>query len=122
MDQREFTSIAADFQRYYEHRKPLGIVLFGSKADNTDNSFSDTDICIILEEINNLQQEIETVWEYVGGKYDVWIFEELKIPVQIEIIENHRVILCEDYPRLTEYFYKFRKEASWYKYRLKKVM
>jgi predicted nucleotidyltransferase len=42
-------------------------------------------------------------------KYDVRIFEELPLHIQIQIIENHEIIHAKDIYEMYEYFYHFRK-------------
>ncbi|WP_297497210.1 hypothetical protein [Thermococcus sp.] len=50
----------------------------------------------------------ERVLEKLGGKYDMKVFEELPLYIQIEVIRSHRVIYGDEL-ELSEYFYRFRK-------------
>ncbi|MDK2988166.1 MAG: uncharacterized protein PWQ47_1304, partial [Methanothermococcus sp.] len=46
----------------------------------------------------------------LGGKYDLKIFEELPLYIQINIIKNFKGnVIYGDELELSEYFYKFRK-------------
>jgi hypothetical protein len=43
-----------------------------------------------------------------GGKYDIKVFENLPLYIQIEIIRDHKT-LHGDEIQLSEYFYRFRR-------------
>ncbi len=45
----------------------------------------------------------------VSKDYDVHIFEELPLHIQMDIIENHEVIFTKDKYGMSEYFYRYRK-------------
>lgn len=121
MDSEKFETIKKNFHEYFMKNSPLGILLFGSKAAGEDTLRSDIDVCIVLGSKNNLMDEIRLAWQHVGGRYDLWLFEELPIYMQAQVIDNHKIIYCDDYPLLTEYFYDFRKLVETYRYRVKQA-
>ncbi|WP_157065537.1 nucleotidyltransferase domain-containing protein [Thermococcus celericrescens] len=82
----------------------MGILLYGSHAQGEATERSDVDICLVKPKPGTY----ERVLEELGGKYDVKVFEELPLYVQIDVIKNHRVIYGDEL-ELLEYFYRFRK-------------
>lgn len=82
----------------------MGILLYGSWVSGEPTRRSDVDVCLVKPKPGTY----ERVLEKLGGKYDVKVFEELPLYVQIEIIKNHRVIHGDEL-ELSEYFYRFRK-------------
>ncbi len=82
----------------------MGILLYGSYAKGEATKRSDVDICLVKPKPGTY----ERVLEKLGGKYDVKVFEELPLYIQIEVIMNHRVIYGDEL-ELSEYFYRFRK-------------
>ena len=82
----------------------MGILLYGSHARGEATERSDVDICLVKPKPGTY----ERVLEKLGGKYDVKVFEELPLYIQIEVIRNHRVIYGDEL-ELSEYFYRFRK-------------
>lgn len=82
----------------------MGIVLYGSHAWGEATERSDVDICLVKPRPGTY----ERVLEKLGGKYDVKVFEELPLYIQIEVIRNHRVVYGDEL-ELSEYFYRFRK-------------
>lgn len=82
----------------------LAIILYGSYARGEQTRRSDIDVCLV----NPDQGVYKGVLSSVGGKYDVKVFEDLPLYVQINIIESHQVIYG-DHLELSEYFYRYRK-------------
>ncbi len=82
----------------------MGILLYGSYVRGEATERSDVDVCLV----NPKAGTYERVLERLGGKYDVKVFEELPLYIQIEVIKNHRVIYGDEL-ELSEYFYRFRK-------------
>ncbi|WP_297464379.1 nucleotidyltransferase domain-containing protein [Thermococcus sp.] len=82
----------------------MGILLYGSYAKGEATKRSDVDICLVKPKPGTY----ERVLEKLGGKYDVKVFEELPLYIQIDVIRNHRVIYGDEL-ELSEYFYRFRK-------------
>jgi len=83
----------------------LGILLFGSRARLEDVERSDIDICIVRPVSDEVLTGIERTF---GVKYDIKVFENLPLYIQIEIIRDHRT-LHGDEIQLSEYFYRFRR-------------
>ena len=77
---REFEFIKDDVE---------GILLYGSCVMNTANERSDIDICLIKPRTTGI---LNRIFQKVGGRYDIKIFEDLPLYVQMNVIENYRVI------------------------------
>jgi predicted nucleotidyltransferase len=97
-------SVKKDFEFIKDQAK--GVLLFGSYATGEASKRSDIDVCLISPKNKNV---IFKVFEKLGGKYDVKIFEKLPLYIKIDVIKNHRTI-WGDKVELSYYFYKFRKE------------
>jgi len=95
--QKEFEFIKDDVE---------GILLYGSCAIEKADFRSDIDICIIKPRKGGILQR---VLRKVGAKYDIKIFEDLPLYIQIDIIEHYRIIHGDD-PMLSYYFYGFRRK------------
>ncbi len=90
----------------------LAILLYGSVAKGEETQRSDIDICIISPSCKDklgLLNEIYRKLDVFSKKYDVRFFEELPLYIQINIIENNKIIYAKDVYELYEYFYYFRK-------------
>ncbi|MBD3405282.1 MAG: hypothetical protein GF411_03985 [Candidatus Lokiarchaeota archaeon] len=76
-------------------------------------SQSDVDICVVSPASKTAQQRADLlgiIWQQVNADiYDVHLFEELSLYIQIDIIRNHEILFCDDVPALFEYFYFYRK-------------
>ena len=83
----------------------LGILLFGSSARREDVEMSDIDICIVRPANDGLLTEMNRM---LGGKYDMKVFENLPLYIQIEIIRDHKIIYGDEV-ELSAYFYRFRR-------------
>ncbi|MDK2789590.1 MAG: uncharacterized protein PWP15_97 [Methanothermococcus sp.] len=100
-----FKQLKEDFKEY--KHSCMGIILFGSYATGDFTKKSDIDVCIVNPKDNNYYFEI---LRKLGGKYDLKIFEELPLYIQINIIKNFKGnVIYGDELELSEYFYKFRK-------------
>jgi predicted nucleotidyltransferase len=94
-----------DFKEYKHSCR--GIILFGSYATEDFTKRSDIDVCIVNPKNRNVYFEI---LKKLGGKYDLKIFEELPLYIQINLIKNFKGnVIYGDELELSEYFYKFRK-------------
>jgi predicted nucleotidyltransferase len=97
------------------------LLLFGSRTDGTATEKSDYDICIIAPSLSSAAERAEllgAIWSQLNAdKYDVWIFEELPLYLQMNVIQHHEVLFCDDLPELFEYFYQFRKHWRSQEYR-----
>ncbi|MEA3254407.1 MAG: nucleotidyltransferase domain-containing protein [Candidatus Altiarchaeota archaeon] len=94
--------------------RALGVVLFGSWAKGEESIRSDIDICLISPEIPLME-----ILKQVGGKYDLKILEDLPLPVKMDIIQEHEVVIG-DAVELSWYFYNFRKLWADTKYRMER--
>lgn len=120
MDSSKRELIYKDFLPIIEDVPILGIFLFGSTVHNDQGR--DIDVCIIAGTGN--KDEIQSILSQAmrlidSNKYDLWIFEELKIYMQDEVLKNHQIIWTENKPQLYEYLYDFRKLIEDYHYRLR---
>jgi predicted nucleotidyltransferase len=99
--------IIKDITRDFEDFKDdaLGILLFGSYSHGEETQRSDIDICLVKPLNNSLVKKID---KKLGGKYDLKVFEDLPLFIQIEIIGKHTVISGNKVD-LSAYFYRFRK-------------
>ena len=86
-DTRLKTSIELDFGEFCGDA--LGILLYGSRAQGCWSERSDIDICIVAP---NNDYVLRRINKRLGGKYDVKVFEEMPLYIQIEIIHNHQII------------------------------
>ena len=103
MEDIKIEKIMEDFKPFKD--KVEGILLFGSSVKNERTQRSDIDICLVEPKSDDI---LFKVFEKVGGKYDVKIFEKLPLTLQIDIIKNHRVIFGDEV-ELSYYFYGYRK-------------
>ncbi|MDI6654472.1 MAG: nucleotidyltransferase domain-containing protein [Methanobacteriota archaeon] len=93
-----------------------GVLLFGSHATGKVDKRSDIDICLVSPKNKKI---ILKVFERLGNKYDVKIFEELPLYIKIDVIKNH-ITIFGDEVYLSYYFYNFRKEWKDVEPRIKK--
>lgn len=86
-------------------------MLYGSVAKGEETQRSDIDICIVTSSKDKLGllNEIYRELNVYSKKYDVRFFEELPLYIQINVIENNRIVYSKDIYDLYEYFYYFRK-------------
>ena len=97
-----------DLKRDFEFIKDEvdGVLLFGSAAKSELTPRSDIDIALVRA---NTKRVLFRVFEQVGGKYDIKIFEDLPLHIKMDIIKNHQVIIGDEV-ELSYYFYRYRKE------------
>ncbi len=108
----EIESLKKDFFFLSSRDDILAILLYGSGATGEETPRSDIDICIVLPSrkyIKDIMNEIYRKLDVFNKKYDVRIFEELPLYIQINIIESNKIIYSKDVYELYEYFYLFRK-------------
>lgn len=107
------SEIKADFN--FIKDEVAGVLVFGSAVKGELTTRSDIDIALIRTRTKNVLLKI---FARLGGKYDVKIFEDLPLPIKMDIIKHHQVILGDDVD-LSYYFYRFRKEWNDMEYRIK---
>lgn len=105
--------IRSELKWIYELEGVIAVLLFGSRVNGTATNESDYDICVVAPRLQSSSEKAKMlgeIWKNINAtKYDIWLFEELALHFQIDIIQNHEVLFCEDIPELYEYFYEFRK-------------
>ncbi len=108
----EIESLKKDFSFLFGSDDILAILLYGSAAAGDETPRSDIDICIVLPShkyMKDILNEIYRKLDVFTKKYDVRIFEELPLYIQINIIESNKIIYSKDIYELYEYFYFIRK-------------
>jgi hypothetical protein len=107
-------------QKLKSNVKPLmyiegveAVLLFGSHVENKGNQRSDIDLCVVTPTAKKSSEKaaiLSKIWRQIdGGKYDIWLFEELPLYMKMQVIKTHDILHCSDIPSLYEYFYWFRK-------------
>lgn len=96
--------------------KVKGVLIFGSAARGELSKRSDVDICLIRPKYKRI---LFKVFEKLGNKYDVKIFENLPLHIKMNIIKEH-VTVFGDEVELSYYFYRFRKEWKDMEHRIEK--
>ncbi len=91
-----------------------GILLFGSAAREELSKRSDIDICLVKPKGKRILLE---VFERLGGRYDVKIFEDLPLYIKMDIIKGHKTIFGDE-SDISYYFYRFRREWEGMKHRI----
>jgi predicted nucleotidyltransferase len=94
--------VKADFEEFDEGCR--GVVLFGSYAEGEQTKRSDIDVCIIKP----VEDVMDAIYDKLGGKYDIKVFENLPLYIKEEVIRNHEVVVGNELD-LSEYFHFFRK-------------
>jgi len=105
-------SLKKDFSFLFGKEEVLSVLLYGSQAEHNETPRSDVDICIVAPECGDrkgLLGEVYRKLDVYSKKYDVRLFEELPLYIQIQIIRQHEVIYVRDLLELYEYFYQFRR-------------
>jgi predicted nucleotidyltransferase len=97
------TDLKKDFKIF--ENDALGIVLFGSRARQEDAERSDIDICIVRPVSSDV---LTRIGRALGGKYDISVFENLPLHIQIEIIRDSQTLYGDEI-ELSAYFYGFRR-------------
>lgn len=103
--------IYRDFVPLVEKKGVLGILLFGSYASDQQTNRSDIDICVVAPRTDNheLFSHILSNIDIRSKKYDVRMYSELPIHIQIRVIEKGILIYSPNKLDLYEYFYFYRK-------------
>ena len=117
--------VTSDIQNELEWMHDLpsidAVLLFGSRIDGSATDESDYDLCIVAPTLHSAPERAKllgTIWRRLNAeKYDVWIFEELPLYLQMSVIQNHEVLFCDDLPELYEYFYQYRRQWRTQEYR-----
>ena len=86
------------------------VVIYGSFVRKNSTSKSDIDVAVISREKDRGKNR--KLWYELLSKapypYELKIFELLSLPIQIEIINNYKVIFGDSL-EISEYFYNFRR-------------
>jgi len=102
------TMMLSELRKDFEFIKDAvkGVLLFGSAAKGELSTRSDIDIALIRP---GNKRVLLKVFERLGGKYDIKIFDDLPLYIKMDIIKNHQIIFGDEV-ELSYYFYRFRKE------------
>ncbi|MDD3492137.1 MAG: nucleotidyltransferase domain-containing protein [Candidatus Thermoplasmatota archaeon] len=87
----------------------LAVLLFGSQANQKAHPRSDVDLCIVNPDTPTVLNEVFRRVDVAGKDYDVYLFEELPLYMQVEVIRNHVVVFSRNIYSLYEYFYPYLK-------------
>jgi predicted nucleotidyltransferase len=120
VEQSVIAQVKADFGFLAIDRNVAGVLLFGSHVSHDATPRSDIDICVVApdHEAGEIFRYILRNIERHDDQYDIWIFEELPLHMQGEIMEHGIPVICKDEPALYEYFYRYRKLWEDFKYRM----
>ncbi len=108
----EIESIKEDFSFLFYREDVLAILLYGSVVEGKETPRSDIDICIVAPECKDRRGVLKEIFrklDIFSKKYDVRIFEELPLYIQIQIIQKNEIIYTKNVYELYEYFYSIRK-------------
>ena len=94
MDKQLLHKIKEDFKKIAQNPEIHAILVFGSTISGDSTPQSDIDICIVTPTTKDRVEVLRRAWRYVGGKYDIWIFEELPLYIQAEKKKNGKIRLC----------------------------
>ena len=110
------TMILSDLKKDFEFIRDEvnGVLLFGSAVKGEQTTRSDIDIALVRQKNKRV---LLKVFERLGGKYDVKIFEDLPLCIKMAIIKNHQIIFGNEV-ELSYYFYRFRREWKDMEYRV----
>jgi len=126
VDNETFEELKRDFSWVEDDKRILAVLLFGSKVSEEDHSRSDVDLAIVVPGSSNFYYDCKGVSdekvdssEVLGEvfmevntaskDYDVHVFEELPLHIQIAIINEHQIVHTSDKYGMYEYFYNYRQ-------------
>lgn len=111
--------IKRDFQEILKEKKILGIMLFGSRANDMETNRSDIDICLVAPEEDpiELYHLIAEKIDISSNQYDIKFFRKIPLYLKARVIEHGIVVISHDELELYEYFYKYRKQWNDEKHR-----
>mgnify|MGYP006285722451 FL=1 len=134
MDKKTFYQIKKDFAWVRKDSRVLAVLLFGSTVADMHHRKSDIDLALVAPGLShfyysckNISNEsvnasdlLRKVFRKVNTSirnYDVHLFEELPLNMQINIIHHHKIVYTADKPGMFEYFYHYRKRWDDQKHR-----
>lgn len=83
-----------------------GILLYGSYITGNPDERSDIDICLIAGPARDPKEVLTSSWHYLNPEiYDIRIFEQFPLHIQIRILAQGLWIYERDPPALGEYLY-----------------
>ena len=126
MDKKDHKKIKDDFSWAKQDKRVFSVLLFGSVVDGKEHRRSDVDIAVVVPALSHFYYDCKKLTHKsvdssdvlrkvfrevntVAGSYDVHIFEELPLYIQIDIINNHEIVYTADKLSMFEYFYHYRK-------------
>lgn len=104
----EISNIKEDFSFLSGRDDVLAVLLYGSVAKGEETPRSDIDICIVAPrcpERRGLFRDVSRRLDAILKRYDIRIFEELPLYIQIQIVQKNEIIHTKDIYELYEYFY-----------------
>ena len=100
-----------DVSTIKKEKELVAIYLFGSVAENNQNSLSDIDICFIGKFSEKQKKEI---LRHFPEKYDVSFFDELPIWIKIRVFKG-RALFIKDKNKLYDINFKTLNEYEDFK-------
>lgn len=134
MGKKTIDKIKKDFSWVKQDSQILSVLLFGSVSKNENHRRSDIDIALVIPGLSNFYFDCKNMSHEavdaskilrktfrkvntVSFNYDVHIFEELPLCIQMNIIKQHKIIYTMDRYGMYEYFFHYRKLWADQKYR-----
>jgi len=126
MGKKIIDTIKKDFSWAKKDSQILSVLLFGSVSKKENHRRSDIDITLVIPGISDfyfdckntshkkvdaskiLRKTFRNV-NTITSNYDIHIFEELPLYIQMNIIKHHKIIYTADKYGMYEYFFKYRK-------------
>ncbi|MCX9012892.1 MAG: nucleotidyltransferase domain-containing protein [Candidatus Methanoperedens sp.] len=108
----EIPTIKEDFSFLSDREDVFAVLLYGSVAKGEETPRSDIDICIVAPRCpdrRGLFRDISRRLDTTLKRYDIRIFEELPLYIQIQIVQKNEIINTKDIYELYEYFYNVLK-------------
>lgn len=134
MDKKIFNQIKNDFSWVEQDDHVLSVLLFGSMVTDEHHAKSDTDIAVVVPSLSQYYFDCKNVsHEKIAAstmlrrifantntsamKYDIYLFEELPLSIQMNIIHNNKIVYTADRLGMSEYFYHYWKRWNDQKHR-----
>jgi uncharacterized protein len=126
MGKKTIDTIKKDFSWAKQDSQILSVLLFGSVSKKENHRRSDIDIAIVIPGLSDFYFDCKNMSHKVvdaskilrktfrkvntvTSNYDVHIFEELPVYIQMNIIKQHKIIYTRDKYGMYEYFFHYRK-------------
>ncbi|KAF1073302.1 hypothetical protein MKMG_02206 [Methanogenium sp. MK-MG] len=91
--------------------KYFAVLIFGSHARGDENTYSDIDVCIVLQDCRDYGTLLyDDIYPEVRmDQYDVVIFEGCNRNIKSDIAGNHIIVYCRNDDELNEYLRPYQE-------------